>query len=343
MYNILLDSKKLKEYFQNRGYNCISPHSVANNKDTVFTTAGIQSVLADYRNSELVDTRNIYIAQPVLRTQFMNGISEGFGIAFVNLTTSGINISEQDYKSQVYDWIELFHKLGMNINDFTSQKKEYIRNWGDLVVSGKKTFYYYKNLEIGDTTFFNSITKDGKNIGINTMTDVGFGLERIRWCLGNNSYFDLFSNSEKLKADVKAYLSALALLEVNNIKPSNKNVGYRARLFSKKMANILEGKEFSEDENKYLRECLFYWKNWQESEKDISMANINKEYDRNCNRYILDLLINEGHDNISGININIGRREFNNRLISSGVPKKRIEAFNNRNDNQLKEIEEMER
>lgn len=54
---------------------------------------------------------------------------------------------------------------------------------------------------------------------------------------------------------------------------------------------------------------------------------IENELTRNGNRYILDLLTDEGYANLSGININISREEFNKRIRSSGVPEERIKKL----------------
>lgn len=323
----LLSSKDLKQYFLERNYNCVKPHQIVNNNDTVFLTAGIQPILFDYRNLKLDESRKIYLSQPVIRTQFVNSITEGTAIAFTNSTTAGFNISEKDHNQLVNDWIELFQILGMKSSNISKQSKGYEDTWGDLTVSGKKTFYYYNNIELGDTTFFTKVTKDGKNIGIDSMSDVGFGLERIRWCVGGKSYFDLYSDSSLLSPEVKAYLSVVALLAVNEVKPANKNSGYRARLFSKKLVNILSGNEFSDLEQAYLMECIKYWTDWQEINKNIDIEVIKNEYIRNCNRYFIDKLIDEGYRNLSGININISREEMKKRLISSRVEPERVKQL----------------
>lgn len=325
--NLLLLSNELKEYFSERNYYCLKPYQIVNNNDTVFLTAGIQPILSNYINGNLVDNKKIYLSQPVIRTQFADSITEGSSIAFINSTTSGFNITEKEHNIFVQDWLELFHKLGMNPSSIYSKSKDYERVWGDLLVAGKKTFYYYNNIELGDTTFFTSITKDGKNIGIESMSDVGFGLERIRWCVNRKSYFDLYSDSSTLSSKVKAFISAIALLNVNNVKPSNKNSGYRARLYSKKLVNLLNGCDFSEIEEKYLMECIKYWKDWQEVNEDIDIEVIKTEYTRNCNRYIIDKLTQEGYNNLSGININISKEEFKKRLITSNVELEKVKKL----------------
>ena len=323
----LMSSYELKKYFLDRGYNCITPHQIVNNNDTVFLTAGIQPILSDFRSSKIENETKIYLSQPVIRTQFANYISEGSSIAFINSTSAGFNISEKEHNNLVNDWIELFYELGIKSEDIQSKSKNYEREWGDLLVSGKKTFYYYGNIEIGDTTFFTKITKDEKNIGIDTMSDVGFGLERIRWCINNESYFNLYSDSKEISPEIKAYLSVIALLMVNDVKPSNRNSGYRIRLFSKKLVNLLEGVELTNNLQNYFLECIKYWKDWQEVHKEIDVDIIKNEYIRNCNRYIIDKLINEGYSNISGININISREELKKRLYSSGVEDEKIKEL----------------
>lgn len=323
----LINSKDIKKYFLDRNYNCLAPHQIVSTADTVFITAGIQPILSDFRNFKINDVRKIYLSQPVIRTQFANSISEGSSIAFINLTTAGFNISEKEHDMLVNDWIELFYQLGMKPGNIESSSKIYERTWGDLLVCGNKTFYYYNNIELGDTTFFTKVTKDGRNIGIDTMSDVGFGLERIRWCLNNESYFDLYSDSEELIPEVKAYLSVIALLAVNGVTPSNKNSGYRARLFSKKLVNLLDGIELKGYLETYLLECIKYWKDWQEVNNEIDITVITNEYIRNCNRYIIDKLVSEGFENISGININISREDFKKRLLSSGIEKDKIKKL----------------
>ena len=319
-----ISQRELKNYFKERGYNCLKPYRVVNNTDTVFLTAGIQPILSNFRNLSIDDTHKIFLAQPVIRTQFVDSICEGSSIAFINATTAGFNILEEEHNKLVEDWLNLFFELGMSKKSVSKRSKDYERTWGDLLVSGKKTFYYYDGLELGDTTYFTKVTKDGKNIGIDTMSDLGFGLERLRWCISGKSYYDLYSDSREISPQIKAYLQALALLTVNDVVPSNKNSGYRVRMFSKRLVNLLEGRLLSNEEKKYFLECIKYWQEWQEVNKEVDILTFEKEYLRNCNRYIIDKLTQEGYKNLSGININVGREEMMQKLISSGVDIKRV-------------------
>lgn len=321
----LLKTGYLSNYFSSRGYECLKPHSVSNNNDTVFTTAGIQPIIIDYLKNKIENNKKIYISQPVIRTQFADSVAEGSAIAFVNSTTAGFNIDEKEYNDLIKDWFELFAEMGLKKDDFDTRTDFYEDQWGTLQLSGKRKFYYYNGLELGDSTFFTNIRRHGHSAEFETMSDIGFGLERLRWTINKDkSYFDIFSDSKCFHPEVKALISVLALLNVNNIIPSNKNTGYRFRLFSKKLVKILQGISLDSQLSGYLNECVEYWKDWQQKNDNVDLDTFEKEYARNCNKYIMDILIERGYNNISGININISRDEFNNRLITSGVKKEEI-------------------
>ena len=327
MKNNLLNCNELKEFFKEKNYNCVMPYSIINNKETVFVSAGIQPLLNDYREKKLNDSKKLFVAQPVIRTQYSESIKEGTSIAFVNLTTACFNHSEEEYNRMIEDWYELLYKMGIDKNDITINSDIYHTKWGDLELVGKRTFYYCKDIEIGDTTFFTKVIDGNLQKIADSMSDLGFGLERLRWIINGNSYYDLYSNSQELDSNLKAYLSVLALLTVNDIKPSNKNSGYRSRMFSKKLVNLLQGRNLNLKEKKYLDECIEYWKEWQGQINFQNNQMIVDEFTRNCNRYMLDQLVNDGFDNLSGININISRSEFEKRLINSGVSVEKVKKL----------------
>lgn len=327
MKNILFDCNSLKEFFKERNYTCVKPYLIDNNNDTVFVSAGIQPLLLDYRKNKLNSFEKIYVAQPVVRTQYSNSVEEGSSIAFVNLTTSSFNHSEEEHFRMVKHWYELLYEIGLSKNDITLSSDIYETKWGDLELCGKRTFYYYKDVEIGDTTFFTKIVDNKSRQIADSMSDLGFGLERLRWLTNGGSYYDLYSNSIELDIKLKAYLSVIALLAVNNIKPSNKNTGYRARMFSKKLVALLDGRNLSLLEEKYLDECIEYWKEWQEKSNFHDKQIIIAEFIRNGNRNIIDQLSSQGFNNLSGININVSRTELEKKLITSGVDKEKIKKL----------------
>ena len=159
------------------------------------------------------------------------------------------------------------------------------------------------------------------------MSDVDFGLERIKWILNNKSYFDLYSDSTEISLLIKGYLSAIGLLLVNDVTPSNKNSGYRMRLLSKKLVDIICANELNEKEQNYLIECLKYWKEWQKNNQEVNLDIFEKEYIRNCNSYILNLLEKEGYQNLSSININVSKQELETKLFDYNIPKEKIKKL----------------
>ena len=74
-----------------------------------------------------------------------------------------------------------------------------------------------------------------------------------------------------IPTSIKTYLSVIALLCINSVKPLNKNYGYSFRSFSKKLAFLLEGQELSLNEEEYLLECMKYWRDWQKTNNDFDI------------------------------------------------------------------------
>lgn len=321
-----LSPEFLENYFLNNDYRCLNPFNVVNNKsDTIFITAGIQPILNSILEGTISDKKNIYISQPVIRTQFVSSLSEGYSLAFINSTTVAVNKSEENHKKLVGDWYNFFYELGLEKKHFTTREKDYIRNWSNLIVSGHKIFHFYKNIELGDTTFFNSIKDtNGTNL-LYSMSDVGFGLERIRWVSSpNNSYYDFYQDSSSIDSKLKALISAVALIVVNGILPSNNQAGYRIRLFLKEIVSYYGINVINNDINDYLDNCIYYWISWYKysSENKEKYKNIiMHELERNENRLILDELSELGITNINGININVSRTELIKRLNSANVNK----------------------
>ena len=97
----------------------------------------------------------------------------------------------------------------------------------------------------------------------------------------------------------------------------------KARLFSKKLAELLNSRRLDELELSYLKECITYWKDWQKIDATIDENNVINEYERNCHSFIISLLVNEGY-NVGKLNVNGSWNDFKTRLRSAGVPKERI-------------------
>ncbi|MGM9878622.1 MAG: hypothetical protein ACI31R_01150 [Bacilli bacterium] len=287
----LLHSKDTNEYFTSNGYNVFPPYSIVNERDTVFTTAGIQPLIRNYLEGKLDLDKKYFVPQSVIRTQFFEHLSEGTSLAFINGITTKFNLSETEYNKLVSDYVNYFYESGLTKErlKIVKDSKLYKDSWNDINITGNRTFYYYDDLEIGDTTFFTNVSSSK----IETFCDLGFGLERLRWCQNKNkSYFDLYSDSkETLIPRVKGLISAISLLTLCDVKTSNKGNGYQAKKYFKNLVKLLNKKDIEGEILKYFNECITYWRDWQKVDDKLSntdiITKVNEEYSKNCMLVIL--------------------------------------------------------
>ena len=328
----LLHSKETNEYFKSNGYDVIKPYPIVNERDTVFTTAGIQPIKRSFLEGELDSEKKYFVHQPVIRTQFFDHIKEGTSLAFINGTTAKFNLSEEEYNRLVADYINYFYETGLAKSKIRAVKddKPYTDNWNGIELTGNRTFYYCDDLEIGDTTFFTSVDTPK----IETFCDLGFGVERLRWSQDRSeSYFNLQTDTKDLLPPrVKGLISAISLLTLCEVKTSNKGNGYQAKRYFKGLAKLLNKQELEGEILKYFDECISYWKDWQKIDRYLSnaevMIKISEEYIKNCMLVIIDELANEGYP-VRGISKKLGITwdEFEYKLAQSKVPKEKIKTL----------------
>lgn len=328
----LLHSKDTNDYFVSNDYDVIFPYPIVNERDTVFTTAGIQPLLRSYLSGELDSDKQYFVPQSVIRTQFFDYITEGTSLAFLNGTSAKFNLSEGEYQRLVSDYVNYFYQSGLAKGRITAVKddKPYTDKWNGIELTGNRTFYYCDDLEIGDTTFFTNVSSPK----IETFCDLGFGIERVRWSQDRSkSYFKLYSDSEELLSPrEKGLISAIALLALCEVKTSNKGNGYQAKRYFKTLAKLLKKQELAGVTLKYFDECIAYWRDWQKVDEKSSnievMSRISEEYIKNCMLVIIDELANEGYP-VRGIakNLGISWTEFEYKLAQSGVPKNKIKSL----------------
>ena len=109
----LLHSKETNEYFSSNGYHVIKPYPIVNERDTVFTTAGIQPIKRSFLEDKLDSEKKYFVPQSVIRTQFFDHIKEGTSLAFINGTTAKFNLSEEEYNRLVTDYVNYFYETGL--------------------------------------------------------------------------------------------------------------------------------------------------------------------------------------------------------------------------------------
>ena len=140
-----------------------------------------------------------------------------------------------------------------------------------------------------------------------------------------NSSYELNVNQIILQVDIQS--CKLNVSYFYYIQVSLMNTSYHIFLILSKAIDLKNLLYLYQYHCYHLLECIKYWKEWQEINKEVDIDIIKNEYIRNCNRYIIDKLINEGYSNVSGININITREELKKRLYNSGVEIEKIKKL----------------
>lgn len=314
IYSSLDLNTAFKDYFEKQGFESYPAKSILNeNGTTLFTSAGVQ-ILDDcvLRNTE-VPANTLIVSQPSLRTQYIDSIGEGNSLSFVNICTETANATPEDHFANLDRWLGFVSKLGLYAGDITLHKRKLVQKWGTITVQSEIVAVFYKGLEIGDGNY--NYGFDPKPINIKTISDFGFGLERLVWILHKGSYFDSVGPlSESLRGNnnIQELTKTLTLLAASGLEPSNRDKGYRFRLFTKKLVKSTFPKylQLSHLASHYHE----YWKRLVHLpvQKEVSATKIQNEYDRNYNQKInLELSIN--------IDSNCSTEDFLLKLLKSGI------------------------
>lgn len=316
---LLLTPDFLNQYFAKNGFNVVSPIPLLNkNGTTLFICAGVQFLDPAIHRELEIPKEPIFVAQPVLRTQFIDCIGEGSSTSFINASTCQLNISSQEHFHHLQTWINLFVQLGLRETDLYFKTESCEQQWGGKTVNSEKIFIIYDGLEIGDASYVEDLPQKGRpNL---SLSDIGFGLERIKWIMQGGSYFDVLGNgriANNIDGTSAVCSHTLSLLAGEGLKPSNKEQGYRFRLFSKKLvSNILGGHLATQEQS---RSYYNYWKKWIKlsSSEDQSLLAITQENTRNFNRILLDKLCEKYPD--VGLDINLSTAVILKRLKGTSV------------------------
>lgn len=294
----------LNQHFTESGFNAVSPISLLNKGGTtLFICAGVQILDSVIHQETSIPQEPFFVAQPVLRTQFIDSIGEGSSTSFINASTCQLNVGRQEHFQHLQTWIDLFVRLGLKEKDLYFKTKLYEQQWGDKVVKSEKIFIVYDGLEIGDASFVQDLPQRSRP-GL-TLSDIGFGLERVKWIMQGGSYFDVLGDgrvSSNIDGTSAVCSHTLALLAGSGLKPSNKEQGYRLRLFSKKLVSSSLGTYPVTLEQ--TRSYVNYWQKWSRLPipEDQLLQVISQENTRNFNRMLLDKLCEKCPD--VGLDVN---------------------------------------
>jgi hypothetical protein len=265
---------------------------IVNNKvKTLFTVSGVQLIDPVIHDGEDIPEK-FFIAQPVLRTQFLPTVSEGSLTSFNNISTVMVNRGYEEHVDAIKLWLNMLKEMGFEEDDISVNVSKNKNRWGEKEFINEVISVLYKGIEMGEASFVDSMpqnTREPLNI-----SDIGFGLERMNYALTGKTF-----NNEKedpLPVDIIDCSRTLALLIGSGVIPSNKAQGYRVRLFSKNF--VSKNLEYGVNPRDLLENSYREWAKWTNLpiSKEDFLEKAMKEYDRNFNREILDGLQGAGHD-----------------------------------------------
>lgn len=292
MLELLQTPEFLKDFFEKEGFENIPSKSIINKGgSTLFMSAGVQILDPIIHNEREIFEEKIYVAQPVFRTQFIPKIDDGVSSSFINIATEMVNKDPEEHFNALDQWMELLKSLGLNRENFILKATERYDKWGKRRFLQKIIKIYYDDLEIGDALYMDMPQDSRNNIFI---SDIGFGLDRIKWLLSNKSYFKSITSNSEILSDLDNktidYTRTLALLAGSGVEPSNKEQGYRLRQLSKLLVKINLGKKINF--NDLIKLWYDDWGKWTDfsTSEEYAEKIISTENERNLNREILDIL-----------------------------------------------------
>lgn len=325
--SLIESPKSLDEYFSKLGLKPVRPRAVVpGHQTTVFTTAGIQ-VLEDVIHHELpLPATPLFVSQPSVRTQFMDKVGEGTSTSFINLASEIVNPDIKQHFEIMVHWINLLEQLGINLETLTLTAKESEPQWGNLKFRNFVLKVHYQNVEIGDAVYIYGIPQKGRDPL--SISDIGFGLDRIRWLLTGESYLGRFKPQGESNWDpdpvVIDGVRTQALLIGSGLKPSNKDAGFQLRQFSKNVVTHASGNigELS----KIFAHNYDLWEIWNTMtvDKEAALQVFLKEAERSFNVLLLNKLAHN-HTDI-GIDVNLPTVKVLKLLNGTSVGKDELEA-----------------
>lgn len=325
---VLKSLEKLGLFFEKAGFKNTKPVSVVKEDGTtLYVSSGVQILDSVIHLETEIPSEKIFIPQPVIRTQFIDSIGDYVSTSFINLSTESVNNDVTDHFNDVRKWFDFLSSIGISSNDINVIEKNSNQKWGKREFYNHVLKFHYKDLEIGDAVYIPTMPQDSRpSISI---SDIGFGIERLSAICKNDSYFNnlVNNNSDLVSVSDKIldYIRTLTLIAASGVEPSNNNHGYRFRLFAKRFVQQNLNVPF-----KIRKLIIFFYDEWNRwsalsVDKDKTIAIIMKEIERNLNRIMLDE-VNKTYK-LVGIEINRATKDFLIALKNSGLKDEEIQLL----------------
>lgn len=297
-------SNAASQLFSENGLQAVEALPVINKKgSTLFTGTCGQYFDDTIFYGRQTEQKSVFLAQPAIRLQGEDlvGQIDGFSTSFVNIATEHLNAQLADHLKNLELWMDFLSSQGLFMGDISLSIKYDNPQWGARVSPQAVSLKInYLGLEIGIANFFFDIRTPGQNHSM-TMSDIGFGLERLAWAINKTpSYFDIIGPLDfSLKGSsthsyIDKYRTA-TLMAASGVVPSNKDRGSKLR----KMV-----KDFSSSDLRLSHELVRYYYQWwsqfsiQPLSQQQTLDLLSKESRRNVNMETSEI-VKASHKNLS--------------------------------------------
>lgn len=243
------------KFFVSRGYTKHESRLLANQTgNTDLVIAGVQIFDDVFHSGAEVYEAKYIVLQPSVRMQFMEQIAQGgVSTSFVNICTEMLSVSLEEHLISLDSWLSFLSSLGMHTKDFVLVLKTVNKDWGFSKFQSLETTILYGGLELGDANFAKLTMDDGRDLSI---SDVGFGLERVSWAFNKTeNYHDLLiplALSEQFRKQDS--IRSATLLAMCGINPGPKGSRFQLRKLCKAIAQT--------DQFRLIDAIGFYYEYW---------------------------------------------------------------------------------
>lgn len=216
---------------------------------TIFTTSGVQRLETLLKKWLPCKRYKFSVAQPVIRTQFMESVDNGTATSFVNFSAVSIDSSYQDFISLLDNLLEFVFQHGLNSGDVEINIEEKLDNWWEKTFHKFTVTIYVKGVEIGEAIYMSDYPLENGNI--TAITDIWIGAERMQWSVNTKlGFFPWFERYyQEFDADETSRIidciRSSTLIVAEGVMPGNKGAGYRIRRFIKNFTEYNKTLQFN--------------------------------------------------------------------------------------------------
>jgi hypothetical protein len=291
---------------------------------THFTTGGVQHIETILRKEGSLEKRIFAIAQPSVRSQYMDKVKNGTSTAFVSVSLESIDTNPAEFFDLSSKFIDLMINVGLNPQKIKFKIDNISDSWNNKELSQKAITIIYDDIEIGECIYIPSYPFiENKKVPV---VDISFSIERLMWSIDKDFYLpemkEIYSANKK-KASMEHLISIVdcirtsVLLAGEGIKPSHRDPGYRLRQLIKRFV------ERNRNVNIDIRELAVtsynFWKSWNYN-PDLSIEDIIQtlvqEKERSTNVFLLKEIERLGGQKIQ-MNVNQSTDDFLRQIYES--------------------------